>query len=48
MDKIDLMKELINLYQQFIYMRDQAECGLETTKIVRDTLEHMITRRKEK
>lgn len=32
----------------FIYMRDQAECGLETMKIVRDTLEHMITRRKEK
>lgn len=32
----------------FIYMRDQSECGLETMKIVRDTLEHMITRRKEK
>lgn len=32
----------------FIYMRDQSECGLETMKIVRKTLEHMITRRKEK
>lgn len=32
----------------FIYMRDEAERGLETMKIVRKTLEHMITRRKEK
>lgn len=32
----------------FIYMRDQSECGLETMKIVRKTLENMITRRKEK
>lgn len=32
----------------FIYMRDEAECGIETMKLVRDTLEHMITRRKEK
>ena len=30
----------------FIYMRDEAECGLETMKLVRNTLEHMITRRK--
>ena len=28
-------------------MRDQAECGLETMKIVRKTLENMIFKQKE-
>lgn len=31
----------------FIYMRDQSECGLETMKIVRKTLENMIGKEKE-
>lgn len=31
----------------FIYMRDDAERGLETMKIVRNTLEHMIGKVKE-
>ena len=31
----------------FLYMRDEAERGLETMKIVRKTLEHMIWKEKE-
>lgn len=31
----------------FIYMRDQSECGLETMKLVRNTLENMIKGRTE-
>ena len=31
----------------FIYMRDQSECGLETMKIVRNTLENMIFKQRE-
>ena len=31
----------------FIYMKDQSECGLETMKLVRDTLENKIWKVKE-